>query len=269
MTRSWARFSGSARRNATSVIDCAASRMSWARRTITAKAQNRMTGTSAPTREQDPFGARRTAGRGERVCQMIGPKRRSASKPHAPSQTQRQERRRPSRRCWTHGGSGHAAASGSPSGDRRSPARSRGLIGWLAARAADPGAVYRGASAGVRRAGLARLAAACWPCGPRAPARRRPGKSGLPGLPWTRTCRDRRESRQIEIESVFKFLGRRRCRDLGRGRFFRHAAVTLYSRCANATNWHICCARGLLWTRRIVVAQTGKGNMQSGRCVKL
>jgi hypothetical protein len=27
--------------------------------------------------------------------------------------------------------------------------------------------------------------------------------------------------------------------------------------------------QGLLWTRRIVVTQTGKGNIQSGRCVKV
>ena len=41
--------SGSANRNATSVIDCAAIRMSCARRTMTPNAQNRISGTMTPT----------------------------------------------------------------------------------------------------------------------------------------------------------------------------------------------------------------------------
>ena len=73
--------------------------------------------------------------------------------------------------------------------------------------------------------------------------------------------------RKVEVESVFKLPGNVALDGSG---VFRHAAVTLYLARAAAMNWHKNRrTRGFLWTRRIVVTHTGKGNMQSGRCVKV
>ena len=72
MTRSCARFSGSARRIATSAIERAVRRISWARRTITAKPQNRMTGTMMPTASAIACGDAASAA-ALRICQICGP----------------------------------------------------------------------------------------------------------------------------------------------------------------------------------------------------
>ena len=85
MTRSLASPSGSARRNATSVIDCAASRMSCARRTMTAKPQNRMIGTMIATASRIRYGFASSASIGADIPDVgtehdIG-KRRAAARP--------------------------------------------------------------------------------------------------------------------------------------------------------------------------------------------
>jgi hypothetical protein len=52
--------------------------------------------------------------------------------------------------------------------------------------------------------------------------------------------------------------------------FSRHAAITLYKKAQPNQNWFLVGrARGLLWSRRIVVAHTGKGNLDLATCVKV
>ena len=187
MTRSCARFSGSARRNATSVIDCAASRISWARRTIAAKAQNRMTGTTAAMASGSSRRGR-AAGRDwvspdGRPEQPVGKQGRAAQPEQgehrddpvdgvrrAPGETARQRRKS----FWR---SSFAGASCRQVGglDRTQPQAVSGASSTLSVDAAASAALVR------KR-----------PLGPclRAPARRRPGRSGPPDRPSRRTCRD-------------------------------------------------------------------------------
>ncbi len=79
--------SGSTKRNANSVIDRAAMRISWARRIIAAKAQNKITGSSVPTASRTRYGRAIVAGR----CGSARSPGRTASVPKG-------DRRRPRRR---------------------------------------------------------------------------------------------------------------------------------------------------------------------------
>ncbi|MGO4842197.1 hypothetical protein AB4144_59025, partial [Rhizobiaceae sp. 2RAB30] len=75
---------------------------------------------------------------------------------------------------------------------------------------------------------------------------------------------------QIEVQRLFEFLGDLLVEVLGGRRFLRHAAVTLYSlRGTAAFRPFLVRTCGSLWSCRIVVGQTGKGNTQTAGCLKV